>query len=72
VQLAEKLKARMKKEYGVGEHRLVIMVGPPAEEWALGELQTWVVPPGAALPDPSAKDVIDAGEEEEGNPPRSL
>jgi hypothetical protein len=72
VQLAEKLKARLKKEYGVSESRLVIMVGPPAREWALGELQTWVVPPGAALPDPSVTDEIDAGEQGEGNPPRSL
>jgi hypothetical protein len=73
VQLAEKLKARLKKEYGISDSRLVILVGPPAEEWASGELQTWVVPPGAALPDPSATDAIDAGEgEDEGNPPRSL
>jgi hypothetical protein len=72
VQLAEKWRARLKKDYGIGEHRLVIMVGTPAEAWALGELQTWVVPPGAALPDPSATDAIDASEQEEGNPPRSL
>jgi hypothetical protein len=72
VQLAEKWKARLKKEYGIGEHRLVIMVGTPAEEWALGELQTWVLPPGAALPDPSSTDVIDASEQGEVNPSRSL
>jgi hypothetical protein len=71
-QLAEKWKARLKKDYGIGEHRLVIMVGTPAESWALGELQTWVVPPGAALPDPSDTGEIDASEQEEGNPPRSL
>jgi len=72
VQLAQSWKARLKKEYGIGEHRLVILVGPPAEEWALGELQTWVVPPGAALPDPSATDVIDADDQGEENPTRSL
>ena len=72
VQLAEKMKARLKKEYGIGEHRFVILVGRPAEEWSGGDLQTWVVPPGAALPDASATDAIDASEEEEGNPPRSL
>ena len=72
VQLAQGWKARLKKEYGIGEHRLVILVGPPAEEWDTGELQTWVVPPGAALPDPSATDAIDASEQEEENPPRSL
>jgi hypothetical protein len=72
VRLAEKWKARLKKEYGIGEHRLVIMVGTPAPDWALGELQTWVVPPGAALPDPSAEEVRgveeDGSEQEEGNP----
>jgi hypothetical protein len=72
VQLAEKWKARLKKEYGIGEHRLVIMVAPPAEAWALGEVETWVVPPGAALPDLSDTGVIDASEQEEGNPSRSF
>jgi hypothetical protein len=72
VQLAEKWKARLKKEYGIGEHRLVIMVAPPAEAWSEGEVETWVVPPGAALPDPSDTGVIDASEQEEGNPPRSF
>lgn len=56
VRLAESWKALLKKEYGIGEHRLVILVGPPAHEWALGEIQTWVVPPGAALPVPSAEE----------------
>lgn len=72
VRLAESWKARLKKEYGVGEHRLVILVGPPAPEWALGEIQTWIVPPGAALPDPSAEEgeaVEEEGSEQaEGNP----
>lgn len=71
VQLAQSWKARLKKEYGIGEHRLVILVGPPAEEWESGELQTWVVPPGAALPDPSAKEGVmdeEGSGQEEGNP----
>lgn len=60
VQLSEKWKAELKKN-GVGEHRLIVMVVPPREgQWG-GEIETWVVPPGAPLPDPSA---VDDGSEE--------
>jgi hypothetical protein len=65
VQLPEKWKAELKKN-GVGEHRLIVMVVPPrAGQWG-GEIETWVVPPGAPLPDPPAVD--EAGGEEEENP----
>ena len=30
------------------------------DEWSDGGLETWAVPPGAALPDPNVKDETDA------------
>jgi hypothetical protein len=66
-QLAEKWKAELKKN-GVGEHRLVVMVVPTRDEQWCGQIETWVVPPGAPLPDPSADDIIDAEEEASENP----
>jgi hypothetical protein len=53
-QLVEKWKAELKKKYGVGGHRLIVMAVASNEVWAGGGLETWVVPPGALLPDPSA------------------
>jgi hypothetical protein len=67
LQLAEKWKAEFKKN-GIGEHRLIIMVMPTRELQSGGELETWVVPPGALLPDPSADDSFVAAEEEAENP----
>ena len=61
MQLAEKWKTEFKKN-GIGEHRLIIMVVPTREEQWGARLETWVVPPGAPLPDPSA---VDDGSEEE-------
>lgn len=66
VQLAERWKARLSKEYGIGEHRFVVIVAPPDSEGPSDELETWVVPQGALLPDPSA--VNDGGESKEENP----
>ncbi|HEX8353181.1 MAG TPA: hypothetical protein VF611_09795 [Pyrinomonadaceae bacterium] len=61
-QLPEKWKAELKKN-GVGEHRLIVMVVPPREgQWG-AEIETWVVPPGAPLPDPSAVDEASGAEE---------
>jgi hypothetical protein len=65
VQLAERWRAELKK-HGVGEHRLIVMVVPSRDDSSGGELETWVVPPGAPLPDPSA--VEEGSEEEEENP----
>ena len=63
VQLAEKWKAELKKN-GVGEHRLIVMVVPPRNGGSGGKLETWVVPPGASLPDASAVEgEIEEGEE---------
>lgn len=62
MQLAEKWKAELKKN-GIAEHRLTVMVVPTREIQSGDEIETWVVPPGTPLPDPSAGDIIDAGEE---------
>ncbi|HEX8559047.1 MAG TPA: hypothetical protein VF668_13145 [Pyrinomonadaceae bacterium] len=68
LKLAEAWRARLAKEYGVGSHRLIILVASPAEGQTYGEVQTWVVPPGAALPDTS-DEAGDEGEAEgEENP----
>jgi hypothetical protein len=64
VRLSEQWKAELKKN-GVGEHRLIVMVVPPTREWSSMGLETWVVPPGALLPDPSADE---EAIEEEDNP----
>lgn len=63
VKLSEKWKAELKKN-GIGEERLIVMVVPPREEQYSAELETWVVPPGALLPDPSADDAESVEEEE--------
>ncbi|HKG14731.1 MAG TPA: hypothetical protein VKB12_15490 [Pyrinomonadaceae bacterium] len=63
VKLVEKWKARLSKEYGVGGHRVIVLVAVPSEDdWRAGRLEAWAVPPGAALPDPSAAE----GESESG------
>jgi hypothetical protein len=67
LKLVEQWKQELKKG-GVGEHRLIVMVAPAKEDQTGGEIETWVVPPGAPLPDPSAGDAIDAEEAEEENP----
>lgn len=64
LKLVEQWKQELKKD-GVGEHRLIVMVVPPKEDQTGGELETWVVPPGAPLPDPSAEDDAESVEEEE-------
>lgn len=63
--LAETWKARLSKEYGIGEHRVTLMVMPSSDEGRSDELETWVVPPGAPLPDPSAVEGEGDGQEEE-------
>lgn len=66
VALAEKWRVRLAKEYGIGEHRMTVMVVQPKEDWEAGELETWVVPPGAPLPDPSAEEAEGAEAEASG------
>lgn len=67
MQLAEKWKAELKK-HGIGEHRLIVMVVPTRETQWSGQIETWVVPPGAPLPDPSADEFADAEEAEAEKP----
>jgi hypothetical protein len=67
MQLAEKWKAELKKN-GIAEHRLIVMVVPTRERQWGDQIETWIVPPGAPLPDPSADDIIDAEEEASENP----
>jgi hypothetical protein len=74
-QLAEGWREALRKEYGVGGPRLVVQVVPATEEWASGELEAWVVPAGAAPPDPYARPEEDAeGEvvEESGEDPKEF
>lgn len=67
LKLVEQWKQELKK-LGVGEHRLVVMVVPTKEDQTGGEIETWAVPPGVPLPDPSAGEVINAEEAEEQKP----
>lgn len=57
--LVEKWRADLVKDYGISEHRLIVTTGP-AEEWSHGDVETWIVPAGAALPDPNVKEEMDA------------
>ncbi|HEV7844214.1 MAG TPA: hypothetical protein VGO69_11000, partial [Pyrinomonadaceae bacterium] len=52
VKLAEKWKLDLAKTYKVDEDRLVITVAAETDDYAGGVLETWIVPPGSALPDP--------------------
>lgn len=65
VALAERWKARLSKEYRIGAHRMTVMVVQPKDEIDAGEIETWVLPAGAPLPDPSAVEA--SGGEEEGS-----
>lgn len=63
--LVEKWKADLVKDYGISEHRLVVTMGE-ADEWSDGAIETWIVPSGAALPDPNAKAEIEVTDETSG------
>lgn len=49
------------KDYGISEQRLTIMPAG-AEEWNDGTLEIWIVPTGAALPDPFAENFVEAND----------
>ncbi|HEU4595375.1 MAG TPA: hypothetical protein VFS10_09550 [Pyrinomonadaceae bacterium] len=52
----ERWKKQLAEKYGVNVNRIVILLVPPGEGAPLyGELEAWVVPPGAAPPDPFAE-----------------
>lgn len=63
--LAEKWRADLRKEYDIGDQRFVVLVVPPKEEWEGSGVEAWVVPAGAAPPDPYAKEDEEEAEEEE-------
>jgi hypothetical protein len=54
LQLVEKWKADLAKEYGVNHSRVIVTVAAAQQEWDAGALEMWIVPPGAELPDPYA------------------
>nr|MDQ3806038.1 hypothetical protein [Acidobacteriota bacterium] len=65
--LAEKWKGELLKEYGINDQRFAVLFVPPREEWGTGEIEAWVVPWGAAPPDPYAAEDEVVEEAEEGN-----
>jgi hypothetical protein len=52
--LVGKWRADLVKDYGISEHRLVVTIAEKDDDGD-DELETWIVPRGAALPDPHAK-----------------
>jgi hypothetical protein len=52
LKLAEKWKLDLARTYKINEDRLVITVAAETDDYAGGMLETWIVPPGSALPDP--------------------
>lgn len=67
-QLVEKWKADLAKRYKIDEGRLVIIAAAATGERNAGTLETWIVPPGAMLPDPYPPQAEDTGEVEEETP----
>jgi hypothetical protein len=61
--VVERWKKELKAKYGVGENRVVVLTVPPTEQFSFGELESWVVPPGADPPDPYADEVTEEAEE---------
>ncbi len=70
LKLAEAWRARLTKEYGIGGHRFVILVAEALDGQDVGQIETWIVPPGAALPDTS--EAADGGATEEEENPKEL
>ncbi|HEV2913400.1 MAG TPA: hypothetical protein VGX92_08805 [Pyrinomonadaceae bacterium] len=50
-------KSELVENYGISEHRLIVITAE-ADQSSHGSIETWLVPPGAALPDPDAQDEI--------------
>jgi hypothetical protein len=65
MQLVEKWKTELAKSYKIDEGRLLIIAASARDESSGGTLDTWIVPPGAALPDPYPPQEDAGGEEEE-------
>lgn len=49
----EKWKTELMEKYGIKENRIIVLTGAP-DEYNNGMVEVWVVPLGAALPDPFA------------------
>ncbi|MDQ3684814.1 MAG: hypothetical protein M3430_04340 [Acidobacteriota bacterium] len=64
LKLVEKWKADLSKLYKIQENRFHLMVIPAQEEWDEGTFETWIVPLGAALPNPF---VVETEEEHKDN-----
>jgi hypothetical protein len=65
----ERWKKQLAEKYGVNENRVVVLVVPPSENAGVyGDLEMFVVPPGAAPPDPFAEEVEEEEEPGEENP----
>ncbi|HZI20780.1 MAG TPA: hypothetical protein VEY09_19590 [Pyrinomonadaceae bacterium] len=62
--LVESWRVELREKYGVAEHRLVVVAVPPRDPSDMASVETWVVPPGAAPPDPYADDETEEGEGE--------
>lgn len=67
-QLADQWKRDLKRRYGIGEQRLVLVFVPSQESWNSDRLETWIVPHGAAPPDPYADEGGQLTEAEQDNP----
>lgn len=55
IKLTEKWKGQLMKDYGVNQNRVMI-VPAAAKDFNAGTVEVWVLPPGAALPDPNPID----------------
>ncbi|MBA2734914.1 MAG: hypothetical protein H0U54_18780 [Acidobacteria bacterium] len=68
LQVVEKWKRDLVKEYQISENRMVVMIAPAQEEYQEGHIETWVVPPDAPLPDLYPPQEVETGETEEESP----
>lgn len=64
IQLIEKWKSDLEEKYGISRDRLLVIMGT-AREYQPTTLETWVVPPGVALPDPNVVEEDETLSEEE-------
>lgn len=68
LELVEKWKKDLVKQYKISENRMVVMVAPAQDEFQSGLIETWVVPPDAPLPELYPAQEEDTGETVEDNP----
>jgi hypothetical protein len=53
-QLVESWRKELREKYSVADYRVIVIKVPPRGDWETASIETWVVPPGAAAPDPLA------------------